>query len=51
MNKEYKIVPASQAGRYLVRVRIINGARKGKWVTLPTLYSSRYTAEEAIKSL
>lgn len=51
MKKEYKIIAALQAGRYLIQVRTIKGAGKGKWETLPTIYSSEYSAQEAIKGL
>ena len=51
MNSEYGIIPASQAGRFCIQVRTIKGAVKSKWETLPTIYSSELSAQEAIKSL
>ena len=51
MTKEHRIVAAEQAGRYIIQERTIKGAVKTKWETLPTIYASRHTAEEAVKGL
>ena len=51
MKREYRIIPASQAGRFCIQGRTLQGAVKSKWETLPTIYSSELSAQEAIKSL
>lgn len=51
MKKEYRIVPSEQSGRYIIQTRTLKGAVKTKWTALPTIYSSRMSAEEAIKNL
>ena len=49
MKREYRIIPVSQAGRFCIQVRTLKGAVKSKWETLPTIYSSELSAQEAIK--
>ena len=51
MKREYRIIPASQVGRFCIQVRTLKGAVRSKWETLPTIYSSELSAQEAIKSL